>query len=128
MHRARLRRAAEAICRRCGLHACYNAKFRNVMFHHGDQFGGPFTLAAFHPDGNEKVWGDVDIDNAVEFIQRGYIPRDQKDRIAARNTWLEECERKNAVQQHTQNRAPEAKSRLGFNDRKRRGVQKVISV
>lgn len=126
-HRKHLRRAAETICKRTGLHACYNDRNRSVLFHFGDQFGGPLRLDAYHPDGNERKWSDSELDDAVELIRRGYIPREQKDRIEARNKWLEECDKKNALVKHTDDRAPEAKSVVGFKDRQRRGVQKVIS-
>lgn len=127
-HRLHLRRAAETICRRTGLHACYNARFGgSILFHHGDQFGGPLKLDAFHPDGSERRWSDVEIDNAVEWIKMGYVSREKKERIAARNKWLEECAQRDAQAKHFDDLKPNAAQSLSWHDRKRRGVQKLIS-
>lgn len=127
-HRSHLRRISGTICKRTGLHACYNERNSTVLFHNGDQFGGPLALEAFRKDGCERRWSDSEVDHAVEYVKLGYIPREDKDRIASRNEWLESCNKRDAIQSHTENGKPEAKSVMGYADRKRRGVEKVISV
>lgn len=126
-HRDHLRRVAASICRRTNLHACYNSRLKNVLFHTGDQFGGPLALEAFHPDGSSRHWSDTDIDNAVKYVQLANMPEDRKRAIERRTEWHEQTERNAAKFKRRDNQRPELEKVLGFNDRKRRGVQKVIS-
>lgn len=126
-HRAHLRKVAQAICRRTGLHACYNSRLQNVLFHNGNQFGGPLALQAFHPDGHERRWSDTEIDNAVKYVQLGNMPEDRKQAIQNRAEWFEKTEKQSASNRQKDNQRPEAQNLLAYNDRKRRGVEKVIS-
>jgi hypothetical protein len=128
-HRRRLVRLAETVCRRTGIRCSYNAKFNRLLFHWTvEPDSGPLGLPAFSGDtGAEARYSDIDIDDAVRWIQYGKIDRSKKEQIAAANKQREDWDKNDAVNKRLEDRRPSALDRARFLDQKRRGVQKIIA-
>jgi len=119
-------RAAEAIVRRTGMHATYNTLNKSVLIHNRESPDfGPMRIDAYKPDGSERRWTDCDIDKAVQHIQLCRVPKEQKDRWAARAEQNKQYTEKTQREKHMDDVRPGALDYADFLDKKRRGAQKV---
>lgn len=125
-HRARLQRVADAICRRTGLFCSFNRLGNSLLFHQTlEPFGGPLSLRAFHPDGQEKHYSDPEIDRAVEYVGVCRIDPKVKRMWEAQNKRTEDQHRRGRMDRYLDDVRPDAKSYAAYLDKRRRGVQRV---
>lgn len=117
-----IRRTAREISGRVpGLRGFYNARLGNILFCYGaEPAGGPLAL-------EPRPYASHEIDTVVEFAQMGRASRAEKDHIAAKNAEREKWAQADHMESRLAERRPDALSYAGFRDRKRRGVEKMVS-
>lgn len=127
-HRAHLKKTADNICRRTGLYCSFNRANSSLLFHTTPEpFGGPLSLRAYHPDGLEKRYSDIDIDDAVRFVGVCRVGRAVKDKWADKQKQRDKWEYNDYHENHLADRRPGATDYARFLDQRRRGVGKLIS-
>lgn len=127
--RKRLGRIARAICGRTGLHCHYNCFDKSLFFHYTPEpDSGPLRLPVFNYDGSMRIWSDIEIENAVRYVQYGKMKRSMKDREADKHRKNQEYEHLIATEKHLDERRPGARDRMAFRQQTRNGLRKVISV
>lgn len=128
-YRKHMKSVADRICRRTGLRCSYNAFDRTMFFHYTPEpDSGPMRLPVFRPeDGSTRRYSDLEVDEAVRYVNYGKMSRAMKDKIGQQRRQFEQWEAQEKRDKFLAERRPDAEDLARHLDQKRRGVGKVIS-
>ena len=118
---------ANEVCVRCHCRVAYDIELELMHFYYSDLSAGFLQLEAVRPDGSYAIH-KLNIQDIVEWIQRGKIERARKDRIEARNKAAEEAAQENAMNRFLDDRRPDVQHYAAFLQRQRRGLGQRIFV
>lgn len=118
---------AREVCVRCQCRVAYDMKLEQFHFYYSDIESGILQLEAIRPDGSLAIWKH-NVQDIVEWIQRGKIERFRKDLIEKRNKAAEEAETENAMDKFLDDCRPGVQHYAAFLERSRRGWGQRIFV
>ena len=118
---------AEQVCLRCWCHAGYDIKLEQLHFYYDDVSAGFLQLEGVRPDGSIGIYAH-NVQDVVEWIQRGKIEKREKQLIDARNEAAEEYAQQARVDASMAERRPDAEHYAAFLMRQRRGLGQRIFV
>lgn len=124
--RTKLVRIAREVESRVGCHSCWNKRTGQILFYLRDP-------SACYPGWLIRVNGDYDVPDAgrtdqwVNYLNQGKMPWEKKEAEMLAKKKEEEYRSEKAYDKKIDDMKPEVVSKIEHGQRKRRGVDKVIS-
>lgn len=124
--RARAEKIADKVCSRTGTKCAWDAQSYSLYFYYNTidtpAFAFPFVI---EKSGVMPV-SDSDVEDMVQLIRMGQMPKSEKELIAEQNRAREEYDRVKERERLHAERARDVQNHADFLLRKRRGLQKTF--